>query len=281
MTIANPVTLPLSGYTAQNVRLSVEGAVATITLNRPERKNPLTFESYAELGNIFRAAARDKSIKAIVITGAGGNFCSGGDVFEIIKPLTEMDATGLLDFTRMTGELVKAMRAAPQPIIAAIDGVCAGAGAIVAMASDIRIGTANAKVAFLFNRVGLGGCDMGACAILPRIIGQGRAAELLFTGRSLAGEEAERWGFFNRLAAPANVLVEAHALAAELAAGPTFGNGMTKRMLKWNGRCRSRPPSRPRRWRRRFAWRLRILPARSGRSRTNASPCSKATEAVG
>ena len=218
MTIANPVTLPLYGYTAQHVHLSVEGAVATITLNRPERKNPLTFESYAELGNMFRAAARDKSVKAIVITGAGGNFCSGGDVFEIIKPLTEMDTTGLLDFTRMTGELVKAMRAAPQPIIAAIDGVCAGAGAIVAMASDIRIGTANAKVAFLFNRVGLGGCDMGACAILPRIIGQGRAAELLFTGRSLAGEDAERWGFFNRLAAPANVLAEAQALAAELAA---------------------------------------------------------------
>ena len=232
MTIANPVTLPLSGYKAQHVRLSVEGAVATITLNRPERKNPLTFESYAELGNMFRAAARDKSVKAIVITGAGGNFCSGGDVFEIIKPLTEMDTTGLLDFTRMTGELVKAMRAAPQPIIAAIDGVCAGAGAIVAMASDIRIGTANTKVAFLFNRVGLGGCDMGACAILPRIIGQGRAAELLFTGRSLAGEDAERWGFFNRLATPANVLAEAQALAAELAAGPTFGNAMTKRMLE-------------------------------------------------
>ena len=167
-----------------------------------------------------------------MITGAGGNFCSGGDVFEIIKPLTEMDTAGLLDFTRMTGELVKAMRAAPQPIIAAIDGVCAGAGAIVAMASDIRIGTANAKVAFLFNRVGLGGCDMGACAILPRIIGQGRAAELLFTGRSLAGDDAERWGFFNRLAAPANVLAEAHTLAAELAAGPTLGNAMTKRMLE-------------------------------------------------
>jgi enoyl-CoA hydratase/carnithine racemase len=232
MTTANPVTLPLAGYTAEHVRLSVEGGVATITLNRPERKNPLTFESYAELGNIFRAAARDKGVKAIVITGAGGNFCSGGDVFEIIKPLTEMDTSGLLDFTRLTGELVKAMRAAPQPIIAAIDGVCAGAGAIIAMSSDIRIGTANAKVAFLFNRVGLGGCDMGACAILPRIIGQGRAAELLFTGRSLAGEDAERWGFFNRLAAPANVLAEAQALAAELAAGPTFGNAMTKRMLE-------------------------------------------------
>jgi enoyl-CoA hydratase/carnithine racemase len=232
MTTANPVTLPLSGYTAQHVRLAVEGSVATITLNRPERKNPLTFESYAELGNIFRAAARDKGVKAIVITGAGGNFCSGGDVFEIIKPLTEMDTTGLLDFTRMTGELVKAMRAAPQPIIAAIDGVCAGAGAIVAMASDIRIGTANAKVAFLFNRVGLGGCDMGACAILPRIIGQGRAAELLFTGRALAGEDAERWGFFNRLATPVDVLAQAQALAADLAAGPTFGNAMTKRMLE-------------------------------------------------
>ena len=167
-----------------------------------------------------------------MITGAGGNFCSGGDVFEIIKPLTEMNADGLLDFTRMTGELVKAMRAAPQPIVAAIDGVCAGAGAIMAMASDIRLGTANAKVAFLFNRVGLGGCDMGACAILPRIIGQGRAAELLFTGRALGGEEAERWGFFNRLSTPDKVLADAQTLAAELAAGPTFGNAMTKRMLE-------------------------------------------------
>ena len=232
MTGANPVTLPLKTYTAQHVQLAFTGAVATITLNRPERKNPLTFESYAELANIFRAAARDKGVKAIVITGAGGNFCSGGDVFEIIKPLTEMDTSGLLDFTRMTGELVKAMRAAPQPIVAAVDGVCAGAGAIIAMASDIRIGTANAKVAFLFNRVGLGGCDMGACAILPRIIGQGRAAELLFTGRSLGGEDAERWGFFNRLSPSANVLADAHALATELAAGPTFGNAMTKRMLE-------------------------------------------------
>jgi enoyl-CoA hydratase/carnithine racemase len=225
---ANPVVVPLSGYAAQHVRLAVSGAVATVTLDCPERKNPLTFESYAELANVFRAAARDKGVKAIVITGAGGNFCSGGDVFEIIKPLTEMNAAGLLDFTRM----VKAMRAAPQPIVAAIDGVCAGAGAIIAMASDIRIGTAGAKVAFLFNRVGLGGCDMGACAILPRIVGQGRAAELLFTGRSFGGEEAERWGFFNRLAQPDAVLAQAHALAAELAAGPTFGNAMTKRMLE-------------------------------------------------
>ena len=232
MSAANPVTLPLSGYGARHVRLAVDGKVATVTLNRPDKKNPLTFESYAELADLFRAAPKDKSLKAFVLTGAGGNFCSGGDVFEIIKPLTEMKAAELLDFTRMTGEVVKAMRACPQPIVAAIDGVCAGAGAILAMASDIRIGTAAAKVAFLFNRVGLAGCDMGACAILPRIIGQGRAAELLYTGRVLGGEEAERWGFFNRLAAPDAVLTQARQLAAELAAGPTFGNAMTKRMLE-------------------------------------------------
>ena len=232
MSAANPVTLPLSGYGARHVRLAVDGKVATVTLDRPDKKNPLTFESYAELADLFRAAPKDKSLKAVVLTGAGGNFCSGGDVFEIIKPLTEMKAAELLDFTRMTGEVVKAMRACPQPIVAAIDGVCAGAGAILAMASDIRIGTAAAKVAFLFNRVGLAGCDMGACAILPRIIGQGRAAELLYTGRVLGGEEAERWGFFNRLAAPDAVLTQARQLAAELAAGPTFGNAMTKRMLE-------------------------------------------------
>ncbi len=231
-TSANPVTLPLAQYAARHLRLAVAGAVATITLDRPERKNPLTFESYAELAQIFRAAASDRGVKAIVMTGAGGNFCSGGDVFEIIKPLTEMNAGGLLDFTRMTGELVKAMRAAPQPIIAAVDGVCAGAGAIIAMASDIRFGTAGARVAFLFNRVGLAGCDMGACAILPRIVGQGRAAELLLTGRALGGADAERWGFFNRLCAPAELLPAAQALAAELAAGPTFANAMTKRMLE-------------------------------------------------
>ncbi|HZN31574.1 MAG TPA: enoyl-CoA hydratase family protein [Xanthobacteraceae bacterium] len=232
MSAANPVTLPLSGYGARHVRLAVDGKVATVTLDRPDKKNPLTFESYAELADLFRAAPKDKSLKAFVLTGAGGNFCSGGDVFEIIKPLTEMKAAELLDFTRMTGEVVKAMRACPQPIVAAIDGVCAGAGAILAMASDIRIGTPAAKVAFLFNRVGLAGCDMGACAILPRIIGQGRAAELLYTGRVLGGEEAERWGFFNRLAAPDAVLAQARQLAAELAAGPTFGNAMTKRMLE-------------------------------------------------
>jgi enoyl-CoA hydratase/carnithine racemase len=232
MTAANPVTLPLAGYQPRHIRFAVEGKVATITLDRPDKKNPLTFESYAEIVDLFRAAAKDKGVKAFVVTGAGGNFCSGGDVFEIIEPLTKMKTAELLDFTRMTGEVVKAMRACPQPIVAAIDGVCAGAGAIVAMASDIRIGTPKAKVAFLFNRVGLAGCDMGACAILPRIIGQGRAAELLYTGRVLGGEEAERFGFFNRLAAPDAMLAQAQQLAGELAAGPTFANAMTKRMLE-------------------------------------------------
>ncbi len=230
--MANPVTLPLSGYQAQHVRLSVDGKVATLTLNRPDKKNPLTFESYAEIANIFRAAAKDKQVKAFVVTGEGGNFCSGGDVFEIIGPLVEMNTVDLLEFTRMTGEAVKAMRQCPQPIVAAIDGVCAGAGAIHAMASDQRFGTAKAKVAFLFNRVGLAGCDMGACAILPRIIGQGRASELLYMGRNMSGEEAERWGFFNRLAAPDAVLAEATRLAQEFADGPTFANAMTKRMLE-------------------------------------------------
>jgi enoyl-CoA hydratase/carnithine racemase len=232
MTAANPVTLPLATYKARHVRIEINAKVATLTLNRPEKKNPLTFESYAEVVDIFRAAAREKEIKAFVVAGAGGNFSSGGDVFEIIGPLIEMDTVSLLDFTRMTGEVVKAMRACPQPIVAAIDGVCAGAGAAIAMAADIRIGTATAKIAFLFNRVGLAGCDMGACAMLPRIVGQGRAAELLYTGRTLGGEEAERWGFFNRLATSERVLAEAQTLAAQLAAGPTFGNAMTKRMLE-------------------------------------------------
>jgi enoyl-CoA hydratase/carnithine racemase len=230
--ITNPVTLPLADHKAQHVRLAVNDKVATLTLNRPDKKNPLTFESYAEIANIFRAAAKDKQVKAFVIAGEGGNFCSGGDVFEIIGPLVEMDTVGLLEFTRMTGEAVKAMRQCPQPIVAAIDGVCAGAGAILAMAADLRIGTVKAKVAFLFNRVGLAGCDMGACAILPRIIGQGRASELLYTGRVMGGEEADRWGFFNRLAAPESVLDDATKLAKELADGPTFANGMTKRMLE-------------------------------------------------
>src|ERR1700756_69765 len=231
MTPANPITLPLRTYKATHVRFEVAGKVATLTLDRPEKKNPLTFESYAEVVGLFRAAAQDQEVKAIVVTGAGGNFSSGGDVFEIIAPLIEMKTTELLAFTKMPGEVVKAMRACPQPIIAAIDGVCAGAGAIVAMACDLRLGTPGAKVAFLFNRVGLAGCDMGACAILPRIIGAGRAGELLYTGRVLGGEGAERWGFFNRLATPDTLLAQAQHLAAELAAGPTFANGMTKRML--------------------------------------------------
>jgi len=220
----------------QHFLFKVEAGVATITLDRPERKNPLTFDSYAELRDLFRALAYAEDVKAIVVTGAGGNFCSGGDVHDIIGPLTKLDMPGLLAFTRMTGDLVKAMRACPQPIVAAIDGVCAGAGAILALSSDIRYGTARSKTAFLFTRVGLAGCDMGACALLPRVIGQGRAAELLYTGRSLGGEEAERWGFFNRLCAPESLLVDAQAFAAALAGGPTFAHGMTKKMLQqeWN-----------------------------------------------
>lgn len=228
--------MTLSGYQAQHFLWSAEGKVATITLNRPERKNPLTFEVYAELRDLFRQLQFASDIKAIVFTGAGGNFCSGGDVHEIIGPLTQMKMPELLEFTRMTGDLVKAMRACPQPIVSAVDGVCAGAGAIIAMASDIRFGTARSKTAFLFNRVGLAGCDMGACAILPRIIGQGRASELLFSGRSMGGEEGERWGFFNRLCEPEQVLEEAQAFAQTLADGPTFANALTKKMLhqEWN-----------------------------------------------
>jgi len=210
--------------------------VATITLDRPERKNPLTFASYAELRDTFRALVYAKAVKAVAIVGAGGNFSSGGDVHEIIGPLTGMEMPGLLDFTRMTGDLVKAMRACPQPIVAAIDGVCVGAGAIVAMASDLRLATPEAKTAFLFTRVGLAGCDMGACAILPRIVGQGRAAELLFTGRVMTAEEGERWGFHNRLVAPESLLDEALALARSLAGGPTFAHSITKTQLnqEWN-----------------------------------------------
>jgi len=226
----------LAKYAARNFQFEVSRAVATITLNRPERKNPLTFESYAELCDLFRTMAHADDVKVVVLNGAGENFCSGGDVHEIIGPLTKLDMPGLLAFTQMTGDLVKAMRACPQPIVAAIDGICVGAGAILALASDIRFGTARSKTAFLFTRVGLAGCDMGACAMLPRVIGQGRAAELLYTGRNLPGEEAERWGFFNRLCAPEALLKDAQALAAELAAGPTFAHGMTKKMLhqEWN-----------------------------------------------
>ena len=230
-TPANAVTLPLSEYRPAHFLLAVADRVATVTLNRPERKNPLTFESYRELTDFFHACAKDDAVKAVVITGAGGNFSSGGDVFEIIGPLVEMNTKDLTAFTRMTGELVKAMRACPQPIVAAVDGICAGAGAIIAMASDLRIATPKAKVAFLFNKVGLAGCDMGACAILPRIIGQGRASELLYTGRFMSADEGERWGFFSRLVAVEDVLAEAQALAREIASGPTFANTMTKRML--------------------------------------------------
>jgi enoyl-CoA hydratase/carnithine racemase len=221
----------LAGYQATHFKWEANGPVATITLNRPERKNPLTFDSYAELRDLFGQLKYATDVHAVVVTGAGDNFCSGGDVHEIIGPLVKLKAPELLMFTRMTGDLVKTMRACPQPIVAAIDGVCAGAGAIIAMASDIRLGTARSKTAFLFNRVGLAGCDMGACAMLPRIIGQGRASELLYTGRALGGEEAERWGFFNRLCSPETLVSQAQNLAAELAQGPTFANGITKTML--------------------------------------------------
>jgi enoyl-CoA hydratase/carnithine racemase len=211
-----------------------EAGVATITLNRPERKNPLTFDSYAELRDTFRALVYAPAVKAVVIAGAGGNFSSGGDVHEIIGPLTRMRMPELLAFTRMTGDLVKAMRGCPQPIVAALDGVCVGAGAIMAMASDLRIATPATKTAFLFTRVGLAGCDMGACAILPRIIGQGRASELLFTGRTMSADEGLAWGFHNKIADDS--LAEALAMAQRLANGPTFAHGITKTQLntEWN-----------------------------------------------
>ncbi|MEM7566005.1 MAG: enoyl-CoA hydratase family protein [Pseudomonadota bacterium] len=231
MTGIGDVTLPLADYEARHLSLDVEGPVATLGLDIPARKNPFTFESYREMTDIFLAAQRDETVRAFVLRGAGENFSSGGDVHDIIKPLTEMDTAGLMRFTRMTGDLVKAMRACPQPLIAAVDGVCAGAGAILAMAADMRLGTERAKVAFLFNRVGLAGCDMGACAILPRLIGQGRASELLYTGRSMGGAEGERWGFFNRLVEPDALGREATTLARRLVEGPTFANAMTKRML--------------------------------------------------
>lgn len=213
----------------------VSEGVATLTLNRPERKNPLTFESYAELQDTFERLRSEPDVRVVVLTGAGGDFSSGGDVHEIIGPLVEMREKGemdrLLAFTRMTGAVVRAMRACPQPIVAAVDGVCAGAGAILAMASDFRIGTARSRVAFLFVRVGLSGADMGACAILPRLIGQGRAAELLFTGRWMNADEAERWGFYNRVVEPEQLLEDAHDLARDLARGPVFAHAVTKRCL--------------------------------------------------
>jgi enoyl-CoA hydratase/carnithine racemase len=221
----------MSAIAPEHFAWSLEDGVGVVTLTGAERKNPLTFASYAELRDTFRDLGDADDVDAVVITGSERNFCSGGDVRDIIGPLTEMDMGGLLRFTRMTGDLVKAIRGCRQPVIAAIDGVCVGAGAAIATACDLRFGTAQAKVAFLFTRVGLAGCDMGACALLPRIVGQGRAAELLFTGRSMGGEEAERWGFFNRLVAPDDLLDSAHALAASLASGPTFAHGMTKTML--------------------------------------------------
>ena len=208
-----------------------DDGVASVTLNRPEKKNPLTFESYAELRDTFRSLVGNNEVKAVIISGAGDNFCSGGDVHDIIGPLTKMDMKDLLRFTRMTGDLVKAIRNCPQPVISAIDGICAGAGAAIAMASDLRYGTARAKTAFLFTRVGLAGADMGACAILPRIIGQGRASELLFTGRSMSADEAERWGFFNGLYEPDELMQGVHSVASRLAAGPNFAHGITKNQL--------------------------------------------------
>ena len=220
----------------EHFRFEVQGKVATLTLNRPERKNPLTFESYAEMRDLFRKLAYVPEIKTVVLTGAGGNFCSGGDVHEIIGPLTKMDMGGLLEFTRMTGDVVRAMRNMPQPIVCAIDGICAGAGTMLACGSDIRYGTPKSKVAFLFVKVGLAGADMGACTLLSSIVGHGRASELLFTGRAMPGEEAERWGFYNALVEPEALAERAKQMAQSLADGPAFAHAMTKKMLlqEWN-----------------------------------------------
>ena len=221
-----------ASYQASHFAWQFQGGVGTITLNRPERKNPLTFDSYHELRTLFHGLRSSTDVKAVVVTGAGGNFCSGGDVHEIIGPLTRMTMPELLAFTRMTGDLIKSMRDCPQPVIGAIDGICAGAGAMMALACDLRLGTPSTKTAFLFTRVGLAGADMGACALLPRLIGQGRASELLFTGRAMSAPEGLAWGFFNALHEPTEVLAKAQSMAAELAAGPTFAHGMTKTMLQ-------------------------------------------------
>jgi enoyl-CoA hydratase/carnithine racemase len=221
----------MAAHAPEHFAWTASDGVATITLTGAERKNPLTFASYAELRDTFRALAEAGDVRAVVIAGEAGNFSSGGDVRDIIGPLTGMDMPGLLRFTRMTGDLVKAIRGCPQPVVAAIDGVCVGAGAAIATACDLRLGTPEAKVAFLFARVGLAGCDMGCCALLPRIVGQGRTAELLYTGRTMRADEAERWGFFNRLVEPDALLAEAGELAAALAQGPSFAHAMTKTML--------------------------------------------------
>lgn len=222
---------PKAGYQAEHFSWAFEAGVGTVTLNRPERKNPLTFDSYAELRDLFRALSFATDVKSIVVTGAGGNFCSGGDVHEIIGPLTQMKMPELLEFTRMTGDLVKAIRHCPQPIVGAIDGVCAGAGAMIALACDLRYGSPATRTAFLFTRVGLAGADMGACALLPRMIGQGRASELLFTGRAMTAQEGHAWGFFNALHESDALLGAATAVARDLAEGPSFAHGMTKTML--------------------------------------------------
>ncbi len=222
---------PRADYSATHFAYACLNGVATITLNRPERKNPLTFASYAELRDLFHALRYASDVKAVVMTGAGGNFCSGGDVHEIIGPLTTMTMPEMLEFTRMTGDLVKAIKACPQPVVAAIDGICAGAGAMIALAADLRLGTPGAKTAYLFTRVGLAGADMGACALLPRLIGQGRAAELLFTGRAMTAQEGLAWGFFNALHDSAQLLAQAQAMAQDLADGPSFAHSMTKTML--------------------------------------------------
>jgi enoyl-CoA hydratase/carnithine racemase len=227
-------SIRLADFTAKHFLWETEGTIATVTINRPARKNPLTFESYAELRDVFRNLVYADDIEAVIIRGAGGNFCSGGDVHEIIGPLTQMDMKGLLAFTRMTGDVVKAIRSCPQPVIGAIEGICAGAGAAIALACDLRFGAPDTQVSFLFVRVGLAGCDMGACAILPRIIGQGRTTELLLTGRSMTAGEGERWGFYNSVSE--NPDAEARGMARRLIAGPNFAHGMTKTMLnqEWN-----------------------------------------------
>nr|WP_184700503.1 enoyl-CoA hydratase family protein [Aminobacter aganoensis] len=236
MTMTNPMQdkkRPFQGHQAKHFRFETDadGRVATITLNRPEKKNPLTFESYEELTDLFRALGRASDVRAVVLTGAENNFSSGGDVFDIIEPLTKMSMPDLIDFTRMTGDLVRQIRACPQPIVAAVDGICAGAGAILAMSSDYRLATPEAKTAFLFNRVGLAGADMGACGILPRIIGQGRAAELLFTGRVMSAAEGHAWGFYNALHERPALLGAAQKFARDIADGPWFAHTMTKKML--------------------------------------------------
>jgi enoyl-CoA hydratase/carnithine racemase len=232
---ANPMRAqfsPQAAYAGRHFSWAFDAGVGTITLNRPERKNPLTFDSYAELRDLFGALRFATDVKALVVTGAGGNFCSGGDVHEIIGPLTQMTMPELLEFTRMTGALVKAMRDCPQPVLGAIDGICAGAGAMMALACDMRWGTANTRTAFLFTRVGLAGADMGACALLPRVIGQGRASELLFTGRAMSAQEGLAWGFLNGLYEPGELLTKVQQSARDLADGPTFAHGMTKTMLQ-------------------------------------------------